>query len=430
MRKPLLLLGALLLAVIMGFAQAPQQFNYQGVARDNGGNVLANQALGLRLAIRSGSPSGTIVYQETQSATTNQFGLFSIAIGNGSVVSGSISGINWSSNTHYVQVEMDPSGGTSYTDMGASQLLSVPYAMYAESSGSSGPTGPTGPTGLTGPTGADGSMGSTGPTGPTGADGSMGSTGATGPTGPSGPTLSGGIADLLPKWTSASTLGNSRFADNGTATAIFSAANFIGDGTNNTAVTLTGPSSAADSADIFLSGTYFSNYFHSTGTGIFINNTDNVIEPWDDNMTDIGTSIYRWANIYAGNGVIQTSDKRMKTNIEPLSMGLAEVLQLKPVTYDWKNPRDGQGSNIGFIAQEVEQVIPQAVVHSQVSEETIRNAKEIGKPVPEITDPYGMKYTEMIPVLTKAIQEQNEMIELLKQQVQSLQQEVNELKGN
>ena len=161
------------------FAQSPEMFNYQGVARDNGGNVLANQAIGLRLSILSGSISGTVEYVETHAVTTNNFGLFNVSIGGGTPMSGSFAGIGWGSNSHFAKVEMDPTGGTSYLNLGTSQLLSVPYALYAASSGSGGATG------------ADGADGATGPTGATGADGNTGPTGATGPlvSGTSGQTL-------------------------------------------------------------------------------------------------------------------------------------------------------------------------------------------------------------------------------------------------
>ncbi len=180
--KFLLTMGVSFLVAISAFAQSPEMFNYQGVARDNSGNVLANQNISLRTSIISGTPGGTTEYSETHSVTTNQFGLFSIAIGNGSLVSGNFSTIAWSSNPHFVKVEMDPSGGSSYTNMGTTQLLSVPYALYAATSGSGGATGATGPTGANGTTGADGT------TGPTGADG---------PTGPTGPVVSGTLGQTL-----------------------------------------------------------------------------------------------------------------------------------------------------------------------------------------------------------------------------------------
>ncbi|MCF8464837.1 MAG: DUF1566 domain-containing protein [Flavobacteriales bacterium] len=129
-------LQLLLLSVIATgvFAQAPQKMNYQGVARDNAGNVLANQNIGLRLSILSGSVSGTVEFSETQSTTTNDFGLFNIQIGAGTVVS-STGEIGWGSASHYLKVEMDATGGTNYVAMGTSELVSVPYAFYAEKAG-------------------------------------------------------------------------------------------------------------------------------------------------------------------------------------------------------------------------------------------------------------------------------------------------------
>lgn len=172
-------------------AQSPQMFNYQGVARDNSGNILANQAIGLQIDLHQTTPSGTVVFSETHVDTTNAFGLFNIMIGGGTPLVSTISAIDWSNGPYFVKVSMDASGGTSYTSMGTSQLLSVPYALYAENSGTAGPTGPTGVDGTTGPTGTDGATGATGPTGSegaTGADGATGPTGADGVTGATGPT--------------------------------------------------------------------------------------------------------------------------------------------------------------------------------------------------------------------------------------------------
>ena len=179
-------------------AQAPSLLNYQAVARNSSGAVLANQSVSLRFTIHDINATGAIIYVETQSATTNQFGLFTLLIGNGTVVGGTFSSINWGSGNKYLEVELDPKGGNNYTDMGTTELVSVPYALYAETagnalgggSGSIGATGPTGATGITGPTGAAGQNGTgggaTGPTGPAGANGINGTTGATGATGPAG----------------------------------------------------------------------------------------------------------------------------------------------------------------------------------------------------------------------------------------------------
>jgi hypothetical protein len=124
---------------------------------------------------------------------TNQFGLFTTALGTGTQVgSATFSSIIWATNPKFLQVEIDPTGGTSYIDMGTTQLNAVPYALYAATAGGGTPgaTGPTGATGTgtagaTGPTGI-GATGATGATGPSGATGQTG-TGAQGATGPTGP---------------------------------------------------------------------------------------------------------------------------------------------------------------------------------------------------------------------------------------------------
>ncbi|MBP6730472.1 MAG: hypothetical protein KA149_00345 [Chitinophagales bacterium] len=202
--KKTLFLGLVLLIHICSQAQAPQKVNYQAVARDATGVVLQNTPLKARYTVRDGSATGTIVYQETHSAlTTNQFGLFTVAIGSGIINSGSFSSIAWGSGDKYLQVEIDINSTGSFTDLGAAQLLSVPYALYAGNSpagatGATGAQGATGNTGLNGNTGATGATGATGPqgiagiTGLTGATGSGG--GATGATGPTGATGAGGGA--------------------------------------------------------------------------------------------------------------------------------------------------------------------------------------------------------------------------------------------
>ncbi len=198
---PLWLSIACLLFITRLSAQIPQAFNYQAVVRNTSGQIVGNQTVNFRTTIRQGGISGNIVYQETHLDTTNEFGLSAFAIGNGTIVVGNFNLINWALGNYYLQIELDATGGNNFTDMGAQQLLSVPYALYAKSSGSGGGSGHTGPTGATGadgitgntgPTGATGNTGVTGVTGPTGAGG--GATGPTGTTGATGPTGSGGGA--------------------------------------------------------------------------------------------------------------------------------------------------------------------------------------------------------------------------------------------
>ena len=126
-------LTILFLAITVSvFAQSPDAFNYQTVVRDVSGNVLANQNVGFRIAILQGSQTGTIVYQESHSPTTNGFGLANMAVGSGTPLNGNFSTIDWSNGPYYVQTAIDPTGGTAYATMGTSELVSVPYALHAK----------------------------------------------------------------------------------------------------------------------------------------------------------------------------------------------------------------------------------------------------------------------------------------------------------
>ena len=119
-------------------AQVPQKIKYQGIARNLTGAPIINQNISLRVSILQDTTNGPSVYVETFALTTNGFGLFSVSIGTGTVVSGSFAAIAWGQHEYYEQVEMDPTGGNSYAYVGASQLVSVPYALYSENSGNCG----------------------------------------------------------------------------------------------------------------------------------------------------------------------------------------------------------------------------------------------------------------------------------------------------
>ena len=96
-------------------AQAPQLMSYQSVIRSTAGALVTNTVVGIRISILQGSSSGSPVYIETQTPTTNANGLVSISIGNGTVVTGTLSGINWAAGPFYIKTETDPSGGSNYT---------------------------------------------------------------------------------------------------------------------------------------------------------------------------------------------------------------------------------------------------------------------------------------------------------------------------
>lgn len=129
--KKLLTICATFLLTATSFAQAPNKMSYQAVIRNSSNALIINQPVGMRISILQGSASGTAVYVETQTPSTNSNGLVSIAIGNGTVVSGTFSAINWGNGPFFIQTETDPSGGTSYSVTGTSELLSVPFALFA-----------------------------------------------------------------------------------------------------------------------------------------------------------------------------------------------------------------------------------------------------------------------------------------------------------
>ena len=117
--------------------QAPQRMAYQSVVRNASNQIVANQNIGVKISIVEGSLTGTTVYSEIHSVTTNTNGLFSLETGGGIPTSGAFSTINWGNGSHYIKSEMDITGGTNYTLSGTTELLSVPYALYAVSSGNS-----------------------------------------------------------------------------------------------------------------------------------------------------------------------------------------------------------------------------------------------------------------------------------------------------
>ena len=121
-------------------AQAPQKMSYQAVIRNASGNLVASTPVGVKISILQGSVAGTPVYVETHNLSTNGNGLLTMEIGGGNAQTGIFSTIDWSNGPYFVKNETDPNGGSNYTISGTSQLLSVPYALYAENTKSQGKT--------------------------------------------------------------------------------------------------------------------------------------------------------------------------------------------------------------------------------------------------------------------------------------------------
>lgn len=167
---------------ISSFSQAPQKMNYQAVVRNSGGQIVANGTpVALRFKLHDQISTGAVVFTEVNNTWVNEVGLVNVQIGTYS----SLAVVNWSNGSKFLQVEVDINNTGIYMDMGTTQLVSVPYALFAANS-------EIGPKGATGFTGAAGSIGPTGATGATG----LGTTGATGPSGEPG-IVTGGFSHYI-----------------------------------------------------------------------------------------------------------------------------------------------------------------------------------------------------------------------------------------
>lgn len=200
-------------------------------------------------------------------------------------------------------------------------------------------------------------------------------------------------------------------ADNGTESV-----NFVDMGINSSNYSSSGVLGGANNAYLYATGNNFIIGNASSGKDVLFftggTNTSNekmritttAIQPGTDNSVSMGTSSKRWSVVYAANGTIQTSDVRLKKNILPLSYGLAEVMKLQPVSYDWK---DDSGHKIGLIAQEVKKVIPEVVVGDESKEKL------------------GMNYAELVPVLVNAIKEMKNELQQAKKEIEQLKKQIN-----
>ena len=238
----LLVAACCLFATTTSYAQAPDGINYQAVIRNFSNTLVANTTIAIRIQIKQTSASGTIVFQERHSVTTSPLGVVNLVIGQGTLLGGNFSTINWATGPYFVSLGVSFTNGSTYLDYGSQQLMSVPYALYAKNAGNqlnqwrygttvpaaalgtlgdfylnmtdgnvyyktnpttwlltgnitgpAGAAGPIGPQGATGTQGATGSQGLTGPAGPQGSTGPTGPQGATGATGPTGATGSIGL---------------------------------------------------------------------------------------------------------------------------------------------------------------------------------------------------------------------------------------------
>lgn len=122
----------LLLTLVVNAQTPPNAFNYSAVARNAAGQPIATTTIGIQVSILKTSPTGASQYSENHFVNTDAYGLFNLVIGAGAIQSGSMATIDWSNDNYYLKVGMDATGSTNFLTMGTTQLLSVPYAMYAK----------------------------------------------------------------------------------------------------------------------------------------------------------------------------------------------------------------------------------------------------------------------------------------------------------
>jgi microcystin-dependent protein len=134
MRRLISLLSLLFILNNFSDAQTPQGFKYQAVVRDNSGLALANKLVAIRLSLLLNSTNGTSVYSEVHKIATNDFGVANLNVGSGTNTTGNFATIDWGAGTYFLKTEADITNGTNFVFLGTSQLLSVPYAMFAAKS--------------------------------------------------------------------------------------------------------------------------------------------------------------------------------------------------------------------------------------------------------------------------------------------------------
>lgn len=539
MKKLYILVAAICMSAYT-FAQAPQKITYQSVVRNTSNQLVTSATVGMKISVLQGSATGTVVYAETHATSTNSNGLATVQIGGGTLVSGDFTTIDWANGPYFLKTETDPTGGSTYTISGTTQLLSVPYALYAETSGSStpgpqgpqgiqGPAGPQGATGATGPQGPQGPIGLTGATGPTGATGATGATGPQGPAGPDAQTLSlvgstlsisGGNSVTL---TSASGntldqsydqggagLGRSITTDAGAvqinnsgtnttglevnsgvanSTAVLANMTGVGVGlraestsaantfaaiqgnTNSSTATNSAilgnnsgagygvagqiPSTATGSAAVYgsnlrttggsgVSGIGFNGvvgtsqnaqgfgiygYNNSAATGVspslgigtygygfngVYGQTSNVTSGWAGYFTaDLGVD----GAGYSVGGWFTASDRRLKSNIVPITGALDKLALIQGTHYTITTPSQQIGGEVQFKKREQYGVIAQdlqAVFPEMVSEKAIFNNSG------DNTLYKTVDYIQLVPVMIEAIKELNAEVEQLKKELEEL----------
>ncbi|MEX1275469.1 MAG: tail fiber domain-containing protein [Bacteroidota bacterium] len=512
------------------FAQVPQAFHYQAVARDGAGQILANKAISVRLAILKGTASGSAVYTETHQVTTNDAGAFTLEVGSGTPAnSSSFSSIDWISDHYYLSIGIDVSGGTTYEQLGASRLLSVPYALTAQRAvrADSG-TGLTkltvlnsdktdssvtirsvgaasltplvvsanteganisvlGNT-LTGSSNANLQIGVRGNADGTGTGSHIGVLGSANNLdgtigrrygtygqaqskgreniGAFGIALGAGDGEIVPIGQEVSgniggfNVGSVGFAQgnlNGNlgarGRAYGSAGARINVGVNGTAETnasgwnvgVEAIALNSQTENVGFLGRVLGSGSKNTGMRLHVHNgttntglavfSDNIAASFHGPLTEVHGNLSVNGNITYSGSLTSTSDRRLKENIRPLRNALDAIMKLSPSSFHFRSGESypgltlSKGEHFGLIAQDVETVLP-----SLVQTQTHRYTELPGEPgghgriePPAATEKEleykSVNYVELIPFLIKAVQEQQERINAMKEEIEQLKRE-------
>lgn len=466
------ILGVFIFSGFAAFTQSPDLMNYQAVLRDDSGNLITSGTVSMRFTVTSESVDGTTVYQEVHSAAPSSYGVVNLAIGDGTVTEGSFANINWSATGHFITVEIDPDGGSNYESLGSSQFKSVPYAKQA--SAVDGKVHATGGS----PLHSQGAYLEWNPAGlgrthfvnqkgvgdggflwsEVDAENNFTNRMSLGQNGPqffgNGTDFRidvgflGGSVD--PNWTTLDMPGNKGiyfWDDLATSGKLKVESGVIQRGGSTIEATLDlGLYSRVPENNMRFVTNNANLLFHTQegadGIGgnlrLAIEENGNLNHYWVirnagidpglhadiDNFGQLGRSDVRLFQVYAStyfgtNTSIQSiSDQSLKTNVEPLSEGMQQLMELKPVGYDFipeklypnKESRDKMDdkdfyNQMGFIAQEVEKVFPGLVKDMVKEDGTV--LKTVG-------------YSGLIPIMVQGMQEQQREIEELKAMVQAL----------
>ena len=428
----ILFLTLLLLSLGGPLAGQSLGISYQAVVRDPSGAIRANTSTPFRFVLRQGSSGGTIVYDENHTPTTNAFGLVDLTIGAGSPTQGVWSQLDWSSGPYYLQVFV------SGEDLGSQRLESVPFAKVstdmqlhhltdvsmslplpgqvlrwdgnqwvpAADAVNDADADPTNEFQTIQKSGNLVTLSNNGGSftdavndadaDPSNEIQSLSLSGNTLSLSSGGGSVS--LAPFVSPWSS--TGGNVYYNQAGGS---------VGIGTTSPLAKLHITSAASEDALRVMVGSTTrlrvlanggvsvgANSQNTPAEGLYVHKDARIngrVYPNSDNTFTLGQASLRWSAVYAANGFIQTSDRRLKQDISPLPYGLSTLMALQPVSFRWKSDPDGP-RKIGLIAQEVQAVLPE-VVHQAEDPEA----------------PLGVNYAELAPLLIQAIQEQQRLME-------------------